>query len=307
MVMSEVVGAPGRVLVVADSRVARARLVAQLAPHGFALTESNSGEEAIAAAAAEAPDVILLDVELPGEDAFELLDKLKAAGELSHIPVVFISQRTSTEDVADGLERGAHDYLRKPVEPSELIARVMGAVRLKELQDQLRQANDELRLTAGTDSLTGLPNRRMAGEHLERLLARARRHSIPFVVVLVDLDGFKAINDRHGHAIGDLALIAVAERMEAVCRSGDLLGRWGGDELIVLSTEAEEGDAGALAARLVASVGDEALDVEGVRLDLEISAGWTVWRDGDVADAILARADRSLYAAKAGGGGVASG
>jgi two-component system cell cycle response regulator len=303
--MGEAMGAGGRILVVADSRVARSRLVAQLAPHGFTLVETGNGDEAMARAAEDLPDVILLDVELPGEDGFAVLDRLKAEPAVAHVPVVFISQRTATAVVADGLERGAHDYLRKPVEPAELVARVMGAVRLKALQDQLRSANDALRHTAGTDPLTGLPNRRMAAEHLDRLISRARRHALPFVLVITDLDGFKGINDELGHAHGDRALIAAAERLESVCRSEDLLARWGGDEFLILSSDADEG--AALSDRLRVAVGDGPLQVETYRLPMTVSVGWTRWLAGDDPDDVLSRADAALYRAKAtGGAAVAS-
>jgi two-component system cell cycle response regulator len=182
----------------------------------------------------------------------------------------------------------------------------MAAVRLKALQDRLRAINDELRHTAGTDSLTGLPNRRVAAEHLDRLIARARRHDRPFALVLADVDHFKAVNDAYGHAVGDEALVGIARRLADVCRRGDMLARWGGEELILLSEEESRGGADALARRLVESLSAEPVEAGEHRLTLTVSVGWSAWRPGDEADELLARADRALYAAKATGRGRAS-
>ena len=287
----------GRVLVVAASRVARSVVVSQLGPHGFELAEAPDGRVALTLGRAHRPDAVLLDAELPGEDALSVLDHFKADPDLAHVPVVLISHRTSSADVAEGLGRGAHDYLRKPVEPSELVARVMAALRLKQLQDSLRRTNAELRHTAGTDSLTGLPNRRLAADQIDRLLARARRHEIPFALALADLDDFKSVNDQHGHAVGDAALVAVARRLSQACRSGDLLARWGGDELIVLTPDSRDG--AAIAERLRLAVAAEPIEARGLRLPLTLTVGWSAWQREDAADTLLIRADRALYEQKA--------
>ena len=303
--MREYGASAGQVLVVAGTRVARALVGGQLRPRGFAVAEAADAAGALRAAAEALPDVILLDADHPDEDGLALLDRLKAEAPLSHVPVVFVSHRTGSEEVAEGLRRGAHDYLRKPVEPSELVARVMAAARTKALQDQMRAVNEELRHTAGTDSLTGLPNRRIAAEHLDRLVARARRHDRPFALVLADIDHFKSVNDEYGHGTGDEALVEVARRLSAVCRRGDMLARWGGEELLLLTEEETVGGAAALAERLCEVLASDPVRAGEHRLSLTISVGWSAWRPGDEGDALLARADRALYAAKAAGRGQA--
>jgi diguanylate cyclase (GGDEF)-like protein len=303
--MGQTGGSAGHVLVVAATRVARLLVGGQLAPHGFDVREAADGAAAISAAAVRTPDVFLVDAELPDDGGLDLLDRLKATPALAHVPVVLVSHRTGSDEVAEGLRRGAHDYLRKPLEPSELVARVMAAARLKALQDRLRSTNAELRHTAGTDPLTGLPNRRAGAEELDRLVSRARRHEVPFALVLADIDHFKAINDTYGHAAGDEALVGIAGRLRAVCRRGDLLARWGGEELIVLTEEDADGGAGALAGRLCSTVAAAPLPVQGVDVAVTLSVGWTDWRRGDDRETLLARADRALYAAKAAGRGRA--
>jgi two-component system cell cycle response regulator len=269
-----------------------------LSGRGFHVLEAGDSVAALRSAIELEPDVVLLD-------DLELLDRFKADPGLAHIPVVVMSGAGSSNDVADGLGRGAHDYLREPIDPAELVARVMGAVRMKSLQDSLRSINAELRLTAGTDSLTGLPNRRMAAEQLDRLISRACRHNLPFSLLLADVDHFKQVNDEHGHAVGDSALIAVAERLRAVCRGGDLLARWGGEEMVVLSSEERPGGAAALAGRMCDALAVAPVVASGHELALTLSVGWSAWRNGDDAAALLARADRALYAAKASGRGRA--
>ena len=301
--MREYGASAGRVLVVAGTRVARAHVGGHLRPRGFTVVEAADAVGALRAATEAPLDAILLDADHSEEDGLALLDELQENHAFQHVPVVFVSHRTGSDEVADGLRRGAHDYLRKPVEPAELVARVMAAVRMKALQDRLRAINDELRLTALTDSLTGLPNRRMAAEHLDRLLARARRHDRPFALVLADIDHFKAVNDAHGHGVGDLTLVAVARRLGNVCRRGDLLARWGGEELIVLSEQESAHGAASLAARLCDCLAAEPVQAGDLFLPVTISVGWSAWRPGDEADALLGRADRALYAAKAAGRG----
>jgi DNA-binding response OmpR family regulator len=200
---------PPSVLVAEDSLVIRAVLVEQLQSRGYRVIEAGDGEQALAACRREQPDVVLLDVEMPHLDGHGVLAQIKADPRLADIPVVFVTSRVTTEDVVDGLRLGAHDYLRKPFEPSELLARVHAAVRNKALQDELRLRNAELELASRTDALTGLHNRRHLEEQLQRLAATGD----PLSVLLCDIDRFKQVNDTRGHAAGDQVLRVVATRL----------------------------------------------------------------------------------------------
>jgi two-component system, cell cycle response regulator len=186
------------VLVAEDSLVIRAVLVEQLRSRGYRVLEAGDGEQALAVCQRARPDVVLLDVEMPQLAGHAVLAGIKADPRLADIPVVFVTARVTTEDVVEGLRLGAHDYLRKPFEPSELLARVSAAARIKALQDELRLRNAELELASRTDALTGLHNRRHLEEQLQRLAAASGQLS----VLLLDVDRFKQVNDTRGHAAG---------------------------------------------------------------------------------------------------------
>jgi two-component system, cell cycle response regulator len=288
------------VLVAEDSLVVRALLRAQLREHGYTVVEAADGEQALQRARESAPDVILLDVEMPRMDGFEVLAELKRDPALLDVPVIFITGRTTADDAVRGLESGAHDYLRKPFEASELAARVHAAIRTKVLQDELREVNVELSRQATTDALTGLPNRRFLDEQLTRLVSRSARHDLPLAALLIDADRFKAVNDVHGHAAGDRALVTFGRRLARRLRKEDVLGRWGGEEFLVLASDIEPDGAVVLAEALRHVVSATPIPVEGGEVTITASVGVAVWH-GDDADGVLRRADAALYRAKAAG------
>jgi two-component system cell cycle response regulator len=284
------------VVVAEDSLVIRAVLVEQLRSRGYQVVEAGDGEQAIAACRRRRPDVVLLDVEMPHMDGHAVLASIKAEPALADIPVVFVTSRVTTEDVVEGLRLGAHDYLRKPFEPSELLARVHAAVRIKALQDELRLRNAELELASSTDALTGLRNRRHLEEQLQRLTAAPGELS----VLLLDVDRFKLVNDRRGHAAGDEVLRIVADRLKDTARPGDVPGRWGGEEFLVVLPDTgltEAAGLGELARERIAAtpvpLGAEPLPVTvSVGVASGTADGW---------EGLLRRADTGLYAAKEAG------
>ena len=246
------------------------------------------------------PDVILLDVEMPGIDGFQVLRALKSDAELKDIPVVFLTSRSDIDDVVAGLRGGAHDYLKKPFEHVELLARVGSAVHVKKLQDQLRQRNVELDRMSRTDALTGLYNRRHLDEELVRQQSDANRHHDPLCVLLLDIDHFKKINDSFGHPAGDLVLCAFADRLRAELRSSDIAGRWGGEEFLVIMPRTDLGGALEVAERLRRATATSPL-VDGVHsISATVSGGCVLGR-GEEADALLQSVDTCLYGAKASG------
>jgi two-component system, cell cycle response regulator len=289
------------VLVAEDSLVVRALLRAQLKERGYTVVEAADGEQALARAREARPDVILLDVDMPKRNGFDVLAALKADADLADVPVVFITGRTTAEDAVRGLDMGAHDYLRKPFEAAELTARVHAAMRTKRLQDELRALNDELARLANTDTLTGLANRRYLDEELGRLVSRAQRHGGPLAVILVDADHFKQVNDTHGHGVGDQVLIALAGRLAERLRAEDVLGRWGGEEFLVLVPDVDRRGAETLAEALRQHVAERPLETATAQVPLTLSIGWAFREESDDAEDLLRRADSALDTAKQAG------
>ena len=275
----------GPVLVADDSAVMRAVLRGELTRHGWTVAEAVDGADALDRVRELRPHIVLLDIEMPRMNGFQVLTALIADPDLADIPVIFLTARDSGRDVAEGLRRGAHDYLRKPFEPVELLARLLVAHRTKALRDELRGL-------ALTDSLTGLRNRRSMQEQLNALTALHRRHATPLSALLLDVDHFKHVNDDHGHEQGDRVLRDIADRIAARVRAEDVAGRWGGEEFLVLTPGTEAAAALRLAEDLRASIGEAGATV---------SIGVAGLRDGMTPADLVREADDAMYAAKAAG------
>jgi two-component system, cell cycle response regulator len=289
------------ILVAEDSLVIRVALRRQLSAQGYEVVEAEDGAEALARCRQVRPDVLLLDVEMPQLDGHQVLAMVKEDPDLRDIPVVFLTARAKTDDVVEALRLGAHDYLRKPFEPSELIARVRTALRLKAVQDELRRRNAELERMSRTDSLTAIYNRRHMDELLHRMLSAARRHDQSLAVVMIDIDHFKHVNDTKGHAAGDRVLQVVAQRLTGVLRVEDELGRWGGEEFITLLPVTDLSGATRVAERMRSAVASEPVSLGNHgTLSVTISLGCAAGVGGDP-EALVRRADDCLYAAKNGG------
>jgi two-component system cell cycle response regulator len=288
------------ILIADDSMVVRAVLRAHLEEVGYTVLEADGGPAALDQCRRNAPDVILLDIEMPGQDGYEVLAELKADAELRDIPVVFLTSRTGMEDVVAGLDGGAHDYLKKPFEPPELVARVAAAVHVKKLQDQLRERNVELDRVSRTDALTGLHNRRHLEAELERQHGIARRHDDPLCVLLLDIDHFKNVNDTYGHPAGDLVLREFASRLSGQVRLEDVTGRWGGEEFLVILPRTGLVGALGVAERIRQVTAGMPMVAAGHDILVTVSGGCAL---GPAAspDELVAQVDARLYEAKASG------
>jgi two-component system, cell cycle response regulator len=293
-------GPTERILVAEDSALLRRMLGDVLCQNGWTVLEALDGASALAMARAEDPSVLLMAREMQGLDGMAVLDALRADPRTADMPVVFVTGHTDARDLAEGLERGAHDYVRKPVDPVELVARIRTALRLRALHDELAHRNAELEQLARTDVLTGLANRRHADDVLRSAIASARRHERQLSTVLVDIDRFKSVNDAHGHAAGDAVLREVALRLADGLREEDLAARWGGEEFLLLLPDSP--DAGIVCERLRSAISGRPVNVHGL-LELHVSAsfGWAPWNGEETGEALVGRADVALYAAKDGG------
>jgi two-component system cell cycle response regulator len=288
------------ILLAEDSMVIRAVVRSQLEDEGYRVIEAADGENALTQCAATRPDAVLLDIEMPGLDGHEVLARLKADPSVADIPVVFLTGRTGTVDMVQGLRAGAHDYLKKPFEQAELIARVGAAVRVKRLQDELRERNAELDTLSRTDPLTGTYNRRHMDAELARLTSSARWHGQTHSVIMLDIDHFKLVNDGEGHPGGDVVLRIFADRVKSAVRTEDIVGRWGGEEFLVILPLTDIDGAMRLGERIRELVADEPVPVGDHGRAVTVSAGCAAASGHDMRD-LVRRADAALYAAKAGG------
>jgi len=287
-----------RILVV-DDQPTNIQTLYQVLKGEYDVAMATDGSQAIELCQRRPPDLVLLDVVMPGIDGFEVCRRLKTDPATRDVPVIFVTARDSTEDETLGLEVGAVDFIAKPVNPPVVRARVRTHVALK------RQA-DLLRSLAFNDGLTGVANRRWFDERLQVEWLRCRRNKLPLSLILLDLDHFKAYNDRYGHQAGDDCLRAVAAAMKSrLGRPADLLARYGGEEFVCLLPETPIDGARAKAEDLGRAVLDLALP----HADSPTAAVVTISRgvataapalDGSQNE-LLQRADELLYAAKRAG------
>ncbi|PQV64545.1 response regulator receiver modulated diguanylate cyclase [Abditibacterium utsteinense] len=302
-----------RVLVAEDSPEIAKLMELTLRMEGYEVLQAFDGLQALELARNERPDLILLDVMMPGLNGFEVAQELKKDAETADIPIIFVTAKHELDALVQGLEV-AVDYISKPFAVPELAARVRAAMRMRKLQEDLKTSNEELSRLAITDALTGLLNRRGFAVQLDDELWRARRfgHTIGFV--LFDLDRFKSVNDTWGHAQGDVVLQNFADILTKSSRRVDKVARFGGEEFALLlpstdqngvETVCEKVRAATEAMRVPLSVGENG----GQSIRITVSGGGIIVpRIGEngvampqLAQGIFEIADRCLYSAKAGG------
>lgn len=234
---------PQKVLIIDDSKPIHSLVAAHLRREPVQLFNAFNGEMGLSQAAALQPDLILLDVDMPQCDGFEVCRRLKADPATMIIPVIFLSSAGSTADKIKGLNIGAVDYITKPFDPAELRARVRASLRTKYLMELLAKR-------AMIDGLTGLWNRTYLEERMVSELSLARRHRGALSCILLDIDHFKSINDERGHTYGDEILRTVAQVLQEECRTEDVLCRYGGEEFAILTPSIDIDGATLLAERL---------------------------------------------------------
>ncbi|MCU1485410.1 MAG: diguanylate cyclase/phosphodiesterase & domain with sensor(s) [Actinomycetia bacterium] len=287
------------ILVVEDHADIRDLLRLQLEFDGYDVLESETGELALDLLRAHHVDLAILDAELPGMSGYDVLTTLARDLPSINVPVLFLSGRTSTDDIVEAFRLGAHDHIAKPFRGKELRARVAAAIQLKRRHDELRQENVKLDSASRTDVLTGLANRRKLEADIDALTGMARRHDQPFSVALVDVDHFKLVNDTYGHSVGDEVLCTIAARLQEALRVEDVAGRWGGEEFLFLLPMTDLPGARVVGERLRQAVAREPVRItDGTLIEVSISVG--VATGTDVPEVLL-RADGALYRAKAGG------
>jgi diguanylate cyclase (GGDEF)-like protein len=256
---------------------------------------AENGPRAIEMAIAEHPEVILLDVKMPGMDGFEVCARLQALAETASIPVIFVTANyTEEQDMLHGLEIGAYDYLVKPISRSVLLARVGVMLRI-------RRTDERVRHLSMIDDFTGLFSKTYVVRRLEEEMQRAQRRESALTVTMLDLDDFKKYNDTFGHLFGDEILKRVSATLKGNIRIYDSLGRYGGEEFLIVQPELVEVDAVATIDRLKEKLAEERFVEAGREVRVTFSAGSAQWDGLATPPDLIRRADSALYEAKRAG------
>jgi diguanylate cyclase (GGDEF)-like protein len=283
-----------KLLIIDDDAESLAIAEARLAQEQVEIHCAGGGSEGLALCRSLRPDLILLDVDMPGMSGFEVCKALKADAELCMIPVLFLSGSGNAENKVRGLDLGAIDFVTKPFDSFELRARVRAALRTKRLQDLLIER-------ARIDPLTGLPNRRALMERLQTEWARLQRHRVNFSFIMVDIDYFKRVNDAFGHPVGDQCLQEVARRIQHESRTTDLPARYGGDEFAVVVPDETVEKARFLAERCRRQIGQIAIAARNESTRTTASIGVAQAADLPSFAALIDSADQALLKAKKNG------
>ena len=302
--MQQVPECDGRSILIADDDPDSVEMMsATLASEGYGVLTACDGREAVSQALMHLPDVVLMDLDMPGMDGLDAARALKEDERTANIPVIFVTASSVIEHKLRALREGANDYLTKPFHRLELLGRVNVAVRLKLLQDALRERNRQLTEMVLLDGLTGLCNRRHLMERLSEEVLRAQRYRLPLSCLMLDLDHFKRVNDTYGHQAGDAVLRQFAGILRASARNVDVLGRYGGEEFTIVLPQTGPEGARTLAERIRQRVADTAFDIGGQTISCTTSVGVAAAPEGDIpaTDWLIARADEALYRAKAAG------
>ncbi len=282
-----------RILVAEDDLTSRTILVSVLKKNGYDVIPTKDGNEAWEAMSRpDAPRLAILDWVMPGMDGIDLCARIRETDTDQPPYIIMLTSLGDENHLIQGLTKGANDYLSKPFKPGELLARIRVAERVLSLQQRLATE-------AATDPLTGLANRAALAKALRNELARSSRDGSRVGVAMLDIDFFKKVNDTWGHAVGDEVLVAFARRCESTLRVYDTVGRYGGEEFLVIAPECgmEEG----FWDRLRKAICDTPFRTMAGDLSVSASIGVTCGDDKDVPQELVRRADEALYKAKSGG------
>ena len=299
--MIEPINARKRILIAEDDPVSRRLLELFLVKWGFDVSIATTGTEALQMLERmDAPRLAILDWMMPGMEGIQVCQKLREAQDRHYVYVLLLTARTQKEDVLQGLESGADDYLTKPFDAQELRARLHAGQRILDLQDQLIAAGEQLLYRATHDNLTGVANRGVIMDTLQRERARQTREGGSFGIVLVDLDHFKYVNDTYGHPAGDDVLRETAQRMMACVRPYDSVGRYGGEEFLIIVPSSEAKGTLGLAERIRRAIEAKPMMANAIPIAVTASLGVTASVSASPVDAqeILRLADAALYRAK---------
>ncbi|MGD0089848.1 MAG: diguanylate cyclase [Planctomycetota bacterium] len=295
---------PAKVLIVDDDPIHLRLLEAMLARAGHHVLKALNGHEALRILEASNDlQLVIADWMMPEMDGIDLCREIRKRSTERYIHFIMLTSRSQHDDVVEGLDAGADDYIIKPAHHLELQARVRAAQRIIGLQNKLVAAQERLREQATHDALTGIWNRRGIFDALGRELERAQRQDTALAVLMTDLDYFKRVNDSYGHLVGDEVLKEAARRICEALRPYDSVGRYGGEEFLVVAPACEDPQAMDMAERIRGMFAGHPLQTSVAAIPLTLSLGVVALRKGQKAklDKLLSAADEALYKAKDGG------
>jgi diguanylate cyclase (GGDEF)-like protein len=293
------------VLIIDDSEAVRERIIKTLESFKLFVRyyEAEDGLEGFKKLLSAPVDIILCDLEMPRIDGFKFLSMMKSRPDLQDTPVIMLTGMDDRDLKIKGLEQGASDYITKPFDPEELVARVKVHLKIKNLQDDLKRTNELLLELSNTDHLTGLFNRRYLMDALEKEIQRSARKGGNLSLLILDIDHFKQVNDTYGHLQGDVVLQKVALQLQKELRNYDIAARYGGEEFIAVLPDATLQEAAFVADRVRMSIQTAKFSGALSKLSLTVSLGVALFSTAGctTVDGFIKLADDALYRAKANG------
>ena len=290
-----------RILVIEDDRTTLYFTTTFLSRSGFDVQGAKSVSEGLELVKSFCPHVVLLDMELPEKAGGMFMLESVRQRSTDYVSVIFVTGRSDLDDVIAGLDAGADDYIPKPYEQGELLARVKAQVRLKDIRDQLKSANEKLQKLSETDDLTGLLNMRTIYQRIDHELQRSRRYQRSVSAVMMDMDRFKTVNDNHDHLFGSFVLKEIGKIITENVRSIDFAARYGGDEYLIVLTETDKKGAQTFCERLRMTIAERAFDsgTDHIQLTASLGAAVTDPKAKAIdAKSLVRAADAALYMAK---------
>ncbi len=295
--------AAAHVVIADDDRVTREYVAGLLRGHGYQVTAVDNGQKALDRCRAGGVALVLLDVVMEGMSGIDVCRMLKTttASQGTFLPVILLTARSDTDSRVEGLRIGADDYICKPFDERELLARAGNMGRIKQMHDDVASARERLERLAIRDELTGLYNYRYLQSRLSEEFKRAERYREPLSCAMLDIDHFKTFNDRFGHDVGDRVLQTVAQRLTESVREVDVVARYGGEEFLLVLPSTHLAGALTVADRVWRTIGKNVFEIgEGRTEPITASIGVALYPSRGVTsrDALLKAADRALYRAK---------